>query len=131
MLNLTNVTNISLIPDEILNKLILLYGYNFDLQKQIKTPLNPSTLIYYDNIYTINIKWITKFKEFYNYKLLSQIMYPIHNFKSYDDFEKNINALTNIIKSYKLCQKDKDFQSYIHNIPFFPEKNYPNINYSV
>ena len=126
MFNTTYIFNKSLIPDDILSKLILLYGYNFDLQKQIKTPINPFTLIFYKNLYAINSAWLTKFKEFYNYESLSKILQQKLNLKSYDDFEININKLTEIIKTYKIYEKDKDFRTYLNNIPFFPAKN--NVN---
>ena len=118
------------VPDNIIKKLILLYGFNFGIQKktnlrfaQLKEPL-------FENYYIINSDWINKFKDFYNYegvsKLITQYNFQYHD---YTDFENNIDNTMKTIKAFGINQKGHNFTNEVNEkFSFLPLKIQTNIN---
>ena len=62
-----------LVPDYILRKLILLHGFSKEIHLKTKTS-DPFTGTSADEYYFINGEWINKFKEFYNYDQIVNIL---------------------------------------------------------
>ena len=99
-----------LVPDYILKKLILLYGFTKEIQAKIKAQLNPLSNITYENYFIINGEWLNKYKEFYNYdQIVGLIEKYKFNFSDYFSFKSNINTILNAIKSFGIAQKEKEF----------------------
>ena len=123
-----NNINYPLVPEYILRKLILLYGFNVELQQ--KNQLNrPNSQ---EKYFLINANWLGKFKEFYNYELISNFIKQNFNFKTYNDFENNINNIIMKIKNFNIPQKDIVFPTELsRNILFNPVQhkvNFESIN---
>ena len=115
----------TIVPSYILKKLILIYGFNnFKLQK-IKASYN-------GKFYLVNTEWLNKYKDFYNYDMLSNYFNKNINFQnkysSYEEFEKDIENILKKINSIGLFQKGNIFPSELSNqIPFVPKiKKYEN-----
>ena len=119
------------VPDNIIKKLILLYGFNFGIQKktnlrfaQLKEPL-------FENYYIINSDWINKFKDFYNYKEVSKLFIQYNNFQyhTYKDFENNIDNTMKTIKAFGINQKGHNFTNEVNEkFSFLPLKIKTDIN---
>ena len=114
-----------LVPDYILKKLILLYGFNKETIFKTKAAFNnPLMNINFENYFLINGDWINKFKEFYNYeeivKIIKQYNFNHHNYYGY---KNNINQILPPIKSFQIKQKGKEFPVELKNggIPFSPK----------
>ena len=114
-----------LVPDYILKKLILLYGFSRETLFKTKAVLNNSLMnINFEYFLLINGDWINKFKEFYNYeqivKILQQFNYNYHNYYGY---KNNINQILTPIKSFQIRQKGKEFPVELKNgvISFGPK----------
>ena len=100
-----------LVPDYILRKLILLYGFTKEIQSKIReAQLNPLSYITYENYSIINGEWLNKFKEFYNYEQIAKIIqYHKYDFPNYIKYKNNIEKILSTIKQYKLYQKEIKF----------------------
>jgi ubiquitin C-terminal hydrolase len=115
----------SIVPSYILKKLILIYGFNnFKLQK-IKESYN-------GKFYLVNTEWLNKFKDFYNYDILSNyfnknIIFQ-KKYSNYEEFEKDIENILKEINSLGILQKGNIFPSELNSqIPFVPKiKMYEN-----
>ena len=114
-----------LVPEYILKKLILLYGFNKEtLFKTKPGSSDPLTIINFEYYYLINGDWLNKFMDFYNYeqivKLIKQYNYNYHNYYGY---KNNINQILTSIKSFKIRQKGKEFPIELKNggISFVPK----------
>ena len=68
------------LSDDILRKLILLYGFNFELQQKFKNRSHPLSSNSTETYYAINSEWISTFKDFYNYKGVSDLIIKYNNF---------------------------------------------------
>ena len=100
-----------LVPDYILKKIILLYGANtetlFKIQSGIEGPLSN---VVFENYFLINGEWINKFKEFYNYNQIANIIQQsFNNFHNYYQFKNCIEQILNLIKTFQIRQKEKEF----------------------
>ena len=120
--------NSKFVPDEILNILILIYGYNLEQNNNKKSSDHLENAL--EDCYIINSDWIKKLKDFYNYDSLSNIISKFKNFNcySYEQFQFNINKILIRIKSFNLTQKGNDFNAESKMMPFFPEKIYTKMN---
>ena len=114
-----------LVPDYILKKLILLYGFNKETIFKTKAAINNSLMnINFENYFLINGDWINKFMEFYNYeeivKIIKQCNFNHHNYYGY---KNNINQILTPIKSFQIKQKRKEFPVELKNgvISFSPK----------
>ena len=96
-----------LVPDYILKKIILLYGANKETLFGIEGPL---TNVVFENYFLINGEWINKFKEFYNYNQIANIIQQsFNNFHNYYQFKNCIDQILNLIKTFQIRQKEKEF----------------------
>ena len=95
MSNPNYLKQMPLITDDILENIILLYDFNIELQKKLNKPITFDSSIL-DNYYAITSEWINKFKEFYNYELISGI---IQN--NYNEFKNNKEKIIQEIKKCK------------------------------
>ena len=114
-----------LVPDYILKKLILLYGFNKETIFKTKAAINNSLMnINFENYFLINGDWINKFMEFYNYEEIVKIIKQ-HNFNhhNYYGYKYNINQILTPIKSFQIKQKGKEFPVELKNgvISFSPK----------
>ena len=111
-----NSLNEVLVPDNIIKKLILLYGFNFELQKKTNLLFNQLKEPLFENYYIINSDWINKFKDFYNYKEILKLFIENQNFQyhTYKDFEINIDNTTMIIKNLGINQKGHNFTNEVN-----------------
>ena len=111
-----------LVPDYILRKLILLHGFSKEIHLKTKTS-DPLTGISADEYYFINGEWINKFKEFYNYDQIVNIMeqYKI-NFQTYEEYKNNIENILVTLKQYYIRQRGAGFPIELTNgnISFCP-----------
>ena len=114
-----------LVPEYIIKKLILLYGFNKEtLFKTKPGSSDPLTIINFEYYYLINGDWLNKFMDFYNYeqivKLIKQYNYNYHNYYGY---KNNINQILTSIKSFQIRQKGKEFPIELKNggISFVPK----------
>ena len=99
-----------LVPDYILKKLILFYGFTKEIQEKTKAQLNPLIDITYDNFYIINGDWINKYKEFYSYdQIINIIKHNNIDFPKYFSYKSNIETILSTIKKYQIYQKEKEF----------------------
>ena len=121
-----------LVPDYILRKLILLHGFSKEIHMKTKTS-DPFTGTIADEYYFINGEWINKFKEFYNYDQIVNIMeqYTI-NFQTYEEYKNNIGQILNILMQQKIYQRGAEFPIELTNgnISFVPKNiEIPGINH--
>ena len=102
-----------LVPDYILEKLILLYGFNLDIQIKIALPFDIQKNPLFENYFLINSEWLDKYKNFYNYeeisKKLDEINDNLFHYKHYDEFELNLSNIIKELKKNKIFQKQRDF----------------------
>ena len=91
-----------------------------DLQIKIQFPFDIKKEPFYENYYLINADWLDRYKQFYNYELISkkldEINYNNFNFKHYDEFEMNLSAIKDILKMSKICEKENVFPTELTNI---------------
>ena len=67
-------SNTNIVPEYILKKLILLYGFGKELYNKSKSYTDPLRGTTGENYYLINGEWINKFKEFYNYSQIKTLL---------------------------------------------------------
>ena len=108
-----------LVPDSVLEKLILLYGFTLNLQIKIPFPFDINKDPFYENYYLINAEWLDKYKQFYNYELISNKLDEKNDnylhFKHYDDFEMNLLTIKEYLKRYQICEKENIFPIELTN----------------
>ena len=102
-----------LVPKYILKKLILLYGFNKEINSLTKS--NHS-----GDYYLINAEWLDKFKSFYNYnKIINLIIQYNYNWKNYLDCRNNIEQIVETINPFQIFQNEQEFpEELIKRIPF-------------
>ena len=108
------------IPDETLKILILLHGFNMKIQQQANTKNNNPFVEEYN---LINSEWINKFKEYYKYEEISNILKE-KNFpcSKYEDFERNIDSIVQHIKKFKIYSSGIILPEELKSeIPFRPK----------
>ena len=116
------------VSDYILENLIFMYSYNNERKNKSKETFDPlgNNL---ESCYIINSEWIQKYKDFYNYENISNIISKNNfNFGSFKQIEDNINRVIQEVKKYHVYQKGDDFKNESKMIPFFPKRIDPNIN---
>lgn len=108
--------------NDILKLCILLYGYNHELQKKIKSSSNPSSEESNEKCCAINSEWITKFKDIYKYQLIANHIVSKKYFhcESFKDFEYKINDIIKDINQSKAIEIGIDSKNELTTIPFFP-----------
>ena len=114
-----------LVPDYILRKLILLYGFSKEILLKTKTS-DPLTGTSADEYYFINGEWINKFKEFYNYDQIVNIIEQCTiNFQTYEEYKNDLGRILNILMQQKICQRGAEFPIELTNgnISFVPKSN--------
>ena len=113
-----------LVPDYILKKLILIYGFSKDLYIKAKNPIDTIANINFEEYYAINTDWLNKFKQFYNYEKFVSLMNNNNNFnyKNYEDIKRNIKAIIDIMKPFNIQQKGKEFPNELNGKIFFIPK---------
>jgi len=112
-----------LVPDYILRKLILLYGFSKEILLKTKTS-DPLTGTSADEYYFINGEWINKFKEFYNYDQIVNIIEQCTiNFQTYEEYKNDVGRILNILMQQKICQRGAEFPIELTNgnISFVPK----------
>ena len=112
--------DIPLVPDYILKKLILLYGFTEELKSKAKNNFDPLRGINGEEYYLINGEWINTFKDFYNYNQIINLLqkYNIH-FQNYEQCKNSIGNTLNTIKSFFIRQKSDVFPNELKGkIPF-------------
>ena len=104
--------NNPLVPDYILRKLILLYGFTQELKTRAKNNFDPLRGINGEEYYLINGEWINKFKDFYNYNQIIKVLqsYKI-NFHNYEKFKNNIGNILSTVKHFYIKQKSDEIPS--------------------
>jgi hypothetical protein len=114
-----------LVPEYIIKKLILLYGFNKETLFKTKAgSSDPLANINFEYYYLINGDWINKFKEFYNYEQIVKLINQYNcNFHNYYGYKNNINQIFTAIKSFQIRQKGKEFPIELKNggISFVPK----------
>ena len=124
-------SNYPKVPDVILKKLILLYGFNLELKEKTKRDLKQFKEPEYETYYLINYEWLTNYKIYYNYKLLEEKFKQNSNFtcRNYSNFVTNLDTLSNNIKSCNICQNGFSFPNELKE-GFFPnQRKIENISY--
>ena len=115
-----------LVPDYILRKLVLLYGFNeFFLQKKNIITLEQSKELKFEKFYLINKEWINKFKLFYNYESISNLIKSQNSFHfiTYDQFKNNIDNIIIFLKTHNICQIENNFPDELKGrIAFVPQQ---------
>ena len=103
------------VPDYILKKLILLYGFSLELKEKTKKHLEEFKEPEYETYYLINYEWLTEYKKYYNYEFLEKKFKEYSNFNcnKYSDFELNLNKLLNNVKSFNICQNGSSFPNVL------------------
>ena len=96
-----------LVPDYILRKLILLYGFTKETHQMTKKEINPLCTPTFEKYFIINGDWLNKYKDFYCYDQIVKIIQSNkYNFPNYFTFKTNIGKILSNIKQYKLRQKE-------------------------
>ena len=121
-----------LVPDYILKKLILIYGFSKDLYIKANNPIEPLANVNFEEYYAINTDWLNKFKQFYNYEKFVSLMNNNNNFncKNYEDIKRNIKAIIDIMKPFNIQQKGKEFPNELNGKIFFIP-NFENTNNNI
>ena len=100
----------SIIPEYIIETLILLFG----LEKDIKHKINIKCKDI-EHFYLINYDWIKQLKEIFNYSIISEKLQTYKKYNTFFDFESNIKSLIDEIKILKINQEDN-----FEDIPIIP-----------
>ena len=127
-------SNTNIVPEYILKKLILLYGFGKELYYKSKSFTDPLRGTTGENYYLINGEWINKFKEFYNYSQIKTLLEQCNfNYQTYDQYKNNINQILFAFNNCFIYQNSSIFPNELKNgnIIFSPklQTGANNINY--
>ena len=117
-------SNADIVPVCILEKLILLYGFGKELYFKSCSNKEPLSETVWENYYLINGEWINKYKEFYNYSQITDLMVKYdYNYQTYKQYKNNMNQILNKTKSFFICRKGSSFSEELKkgNIIFSPD----------
>ena len=104
----------SIIPEFIIETLILLYGLEKDIKHKIKTKYKEI-----EKYYLINYDWINQFKVNFNYFIINEKLQTYKNKNTFFDFENNIKSLIDEIKILQINKEDN-----FEDIPIIPKEEY-------